>query len=122
MPSDTVMSESRAIPEEILQSPAWHRATMLAERAASLHSRPRGADRVEINHASAARRLERWRSGPPFDDDARFAQRLAQDSLTEVDLRRLLGEPIEAVRDRRDKSIASSECLLFYRHGVLNTR
>jgi len=116
------MSASRAVPDEIVQSPAWHRATTLAERAASLDCRRREADSDEMDHALAARRLERWRSEPPFDDDACFAQRLAQDSLTEVDLRRLLGEPIEAVRDRRDKSIASSECLLFYRHGVLNTR
>jgi type 2 lantibiotic biosynthesis protein LanM len=99
------MSASRAVPDEIVRSPAWHRATTLAERAASLHSRRRGANSDEMDHALAARRLERWRSKPPFDHDACFAQRLAQDSLTEVDLRRLLGEPIEAVRDRRDESL-----------------
>jgi type 2 lantibiotic biosynthesis protein LanM len=96
------MSASRAVHDAILQSPLWHRATTLAERVASLQSQPSEPGSDGVDHDRASRRLERWRSEPPFDDDTCFAQRLAQDGLTEVDLRRLLGEPIEAVRDRPD--------------------
>src|SRR5262249_61679204 len=48
----------------------------------------------------AQRRLQRWRSQAPFATDSAFAERLALDGLSEEDLFRLLGEPIEAVHSR----------------------
>jgi len=45
-------------------------------------------------------RLQSWKSQRPFDSESYFEQRLAFDSLTETQLRHLLAEPVEALRER----------------------
>ena len=50
--------------------------------------------------------MTRWRGQEPFPDDGFFARRLALDGLTESELRALLGEPAEAVREREPETPA----------------
>ena len=83
-----------------LRDPCWYRALSLTERLASLRGGRQATDEVAIDAAGAERRLRRWRDREPFATDGFFARRLAADGMDEADLRRLLGEPIEAVRDR----------------------
>ena len=83
-----------------LHHPSWYRALTLTERLASLRQdRPATRD-VAVDAGRAERRLRRWRDQDPFSTDGFFARRLAADGMNEDDLWRLLGEPIEAVRDR----------------------
>jgi type 2 lantibiotic biosynthesis protein LanM len=81
-------------------SPSWCRALTLAERGATLTSNhgagPRQADNFELGR----RRLERWRSQPPFTTDPYLAQRLTLDGLDEERLQHLLGEPVEDLYQR----------------------
>jgi type 2 lantibiotic biosynthesis protein LanM len=83
-----------------LRHPSWYRALALTERLALLHEGPETARVLVIDADRAGRRLRRWRDQAPFPKDGWFARRLAVDGLDEDDLRRLLGEPAEAVRDR----------------------
>ena len=71
----------------------------MTERIASLHS-AQYASLNEVEAEKAARRLQRWRSHPPYATDSHFAQHLEMAGITEDVFRGLLGEPIEAVRDR----------------------
>ena len=71
----------------------------MTERIATLRTAPY-KPRNKGDAEKAERRLQRWRSQPPFSEDLPFAQRLATAGITEDDFRELLGEPIEAVRDR----------------------
>jgi hypothetical protein len=83
-----------------LQHPSWYRALTLTERlASSRQDRPATGD-VAVEAGRAEQRLRRWRDQDPFATNGFFDRRLAADEMTEHDLRRLLGEPIEAVRDR----------------------
>jgi hypothetical protein len=92
-----------------LQHPSWYRALTLTERLASLREDRQTARDVAVDAGRAERRLQRWRDQDPFSTDGFFARRLAADAMNEDDLRRLLGEPIEAVRDR---SLAPPDWLL----------
>ncbi len=83
-----------------LQHPSWYRALTLAERLASLRQDRQTARDVTVDAGRAERHLRRWRDQDPFSKDGYFARRLAADGMNEDDLRRLLGEPIEAGRDR----------------------
>ena len=83
-----------------LHHPSWYRALTLTERLASLREDRQAARDVAVDAGRAERRLRRWRDQDPFSTDGFFARRLAADGMNEDDLRRLLGEPIEAVRDR----------------------
>lgn len=83
--------------ESSFQSPEWYQAIALTERIASLKI---ARSQSEINAELARRRIERWKSQAPFDKDNYFAQRLATDGISEEEFFRILGEPIEAVRDR----------------------
>ncbi len=74
--------------------PCWFQALTLDERAAL----PVPVERWDPE--LAARRLQRWRSQPPFADPALFALRLAADGLAEERLLRLLGEPPAALAAR----------------------
>src|SRR5262245_48223410 len=80
--------------------PAWYHAITLTERIASLQAVQGTAPTVAVNADHAERRMRRWRSQPPFATGSAFPQRLAMDGLSEEELLYLLGEPIEAVRDR----------------------
>ncbi len=77
---------------------AWYRALTLAERIASLRTSPGESFPVDLERAR--RRLKRWREKPPLSDELLFAQRLKGACLSEDELLRLLGEPVEAVRAR----------------------
>jgi hypothetical protein len=92
-----------------LHHPSWYRALTLTERLASLREDRQTARDVAVDAGRAERRLQRWRDQDPFSTDGFFARRLAADAMNEDDLRRLLGEPIEAVRDR---SLAPPDWLL----------
>ena len=76
----------------------WYKALTLSERAAGLR-RSRGPASL-VDDALAERRLNRWRGQEPFSQDGFFARRLALDGLSEDELRVLLGEPAEAIRER----------------------
>ncbi|HEX4966781.1 MAG TPA: type 2 lanthipeptide synthetase LanM family protein [Thermoanaerobaculia bacterium] len=82
---------------QFFSSPDWYRALTLSERAA-------GASvpglRSPGDDVLAAQRLERWRSQEPFVQDSFFGLRLAQEGIGVEDLRRLLGEPPEALAAR----------------------
>jgi type 2 lantibiotic biosynthesis protein LanM len=81
----------------------WYQAIALTERVALLKS---AESRFAINSDLAQRRIERWKSQSPFDKDDFFAQRLTTHSISEAEFLRILGEPIEAVRDRCSHSPA----------------
>jgi type 2 lantibiotic biosynthesis protein LanM len=55
---------------------------------------------VGIDRTRAERPFQHWKAQSPFGDSSYLTQRLAMDGLTEETFLRLLGEPIEAVRDR----------------------
>ncbi|MFY0525587.1 type 2 lanthipeptide synthetase LanM family protein [Archangium gephyra] len=74
----------------------WYRALSLLERAATL---PEGST-PPVDAGLAQKRMKRWRSRPPMDQEALFSRRLATDGLTEARFFQLLGEPPEVVRDR----------------------
>ncbi len=75
----------------------WYKALTLSERAAPLR---RSGSTPAVDDALAERRLNRWRGQRPFSQDGFFARRLALDGLSEDEIRILLGEPVEAIRER----------------------
>ncbi|MEQ9672108.1 type 2 lanthipeptide synthetase LanM family protein [Coleofasciculus sp. G2-EDA-02] len=81
-------------------SSAWYQALSLIERIASLSSVERNTENSQVDTNLAERRRQRWQSQPPFNTDSYFAQRLAIDGITEEEFIDLLGEPIEAVKNR----------------------
>src|SRR5687768_9116292 len=87
----------------IEQSSAWHQAATLKERLASLHAQPATAPQIEIDQERGERRLQRWRTQPPFDKDTFFEQRLKMDGTTEDELRLLLSESADHVQARDPK-------------------
>jgi type 2 lantibiotic biosynthesis protein LanM len=85
--------------QSCFQTPGWYHAVPLTERLALRRAgeQPRdGTGNADLGRG----RLQQWRSEPPFSEGPYFAQRLALDGLSEDDLFRLLGEPIEAVQER----------------------
>lgn len=84
-----------------LQQSSWYRALTLPERLASLRAQAAGKAAVSVGNAEQAeRRLQKWKSQPPFEQPSFFVDRLALDGAMEEDLCLLLGEPIEAVQAR----------------------
>jgi hypothetical protein len=81
-------------------SALWYGAVTLPERIALLRASSHKTVVVEVDTDLSARRLQSWKSQPPFDKDTYFAQRLSSDEITEEDFRRVLGEPLEALRAR----------------------
>jgi hypothetical protein len=79
---------------------SWYRAITLAERVASLHAVQGTIPTVAVSAGHGERRLQRWRSQPPFTAGSYFSQRLAMGGISEEELLYLLSEPIEAVCDR----------------------
>lgn len=84
----------------LCHEPGWYHALTLIERLASLHATPSDRSDITRDLERARQRRARWQAQPPFAHAAAFARRLASDGMTEDDLDHLLGEPIEAVRDR----------------------
>lgn len=81
-------------------SSAWYNATTLTERIVSQRLMQKTDPNIAINIELALRRIQRWKSQPPFTIDSYFTQRLAIDGMTEEELFYFLGEPIEAVKNR----------------------
>ncbi|GHH02110.1 type 2 lanthipeptide synthetase LanM family protein [Comamonas sp. JC664] len=75
----------------------WVFGHFLEERLPSLRD---GATPPPMDEARARRRLERWRKQEPLSRDAIWALRLRTSEVTEQELRTLLGEPAEALRER----------------------
>src|SRR5438132_13939121 len=75
----------------------WFHAATLAERVAA---DPCGDTVTVAIDDQAEFRLQAWKSQAPFSEPSSFERRLAFDHLTETHLRRLLGEPIEALQRR----------------------
>ena len=73
---------------------AWHRSANLAERVRSLRGLPahRATWRDE-ERARGQRRLEQWRSQPPFPSGTAFAQRLTQVGVSEEEFVEVLSGP-----------------------------
>jgi type 2 lantibiotic biosynthesis protein LanM len=80
-----------------LQDPAWYRALTLPERLAHLE---KGSAQGEYDVERAERRLQKWKKQYPFEKEDFFAQRLTVDQVTEDELRFLLGESAQGLRDR----------------------
>ncbi len=83
----------------------WYRAVTLAER---LRTRQSASDDsaapVEDSYRNDDERLKfciaSWKSQRPFNDPEEFQRRLSLDNLTERDLRHLLTESVDAIRNR----------------------
>jgi type 2 lantibiotic biosynthesis protein LanM len=88
------------------EHPDWYKALTLSGRAAALRRSPHALSSAIVDEALADRRLARWRGQEPFPENGFFARRLALDGLTESELRTLLGEPAEAIRERETKTPA----------------
>ena len=84
----------------IEENSTWHQAATLRERLATFHAESATAPQIEINQELAERRLQRWRTQPPFDTSTLFEQRLKRDGTTEDQLRLLLGESADHMRAR----------------------
>ena len=84
----------------IFQDPSWYRALTLTERFASLRSTGHRPHKVHVDFDLAKRRIQAWKKQFPFTTETHFQQRLNLDGMDEEDFLYLLGEPMEAVRDR----------------------
>lgn len=85
--------------KDLWQAPTWYNALSLTERMAreqvcARDMLPKHQELID----SATQRLSAWRTQPPFDHGAFFAERLASDALTEADLLALLAEPAADVK------------------------
>ncbi len=86
--------------QQCFQMPAWYRAIPLTERIALFNRISDKTPKVEVNTELAQQRLHRWQSESSFKADSHFAQRLEMEGITEEEFLYLLGEPIEAVKER----------------------
>jgi type 2 lantibiotic biosynthesis protein LanM len=92
----------------ISNSLSWYEALTLTERLDSLRAlRPSQTAlpctlqiMPQIDAVRANRLLNRWRAQAPFDKEAVFLQRLRLDGITEDELKYLLGETVESLRER----------------------
>ena len=76
----------------------WYRAATLTER---LVVGPLPYATEPLAEDDLARyRWQSWKSQPPFDDETVFAQRLALDGLTEMQLHHLVAEPVATLGAR----------------------
>ncbi len=86
--------------QESFQESDWYRAITLTERIASLSLEQNQKLNIDFNADLAQRRLQSWNSQSSFTTDSYFAERLATDGITEREFLSLLGESIEAVKQR----------------------
>lgn len=85
----------------IVEDLNWYRAATLVERLAAGPLPPtteatESPTEDELTHY----RWQSWQAQPPFDEAAAWAQRLALDNLTELQLHHLVAEPLEALPAR----------------------
>ncbi|MEA5552683.1 type 2 lanthipeptide synthetase LanM family protein [Anabaena cylindrica UHCC 0172] len=91
------------------QSEAWYHALTLTERITFLNGDTCHTPNKNIDGKLAKHLIERWRS--QFSTGKLFEQRLTVDGINENEFLELLGEPINAVRDRCSTTPAWLECL-----------
>jgi type 2 lantibiotic biosynthesis protein LanM len=84
------------------QRAEWYNAATLSERLELVRTEPE----VESNSRLADHRMRKWRSQSPFTVETYFSQRLASDSITEVEFQHVLGIPVQALQ--RHLNIESS--------------
>ena len=80
-------------------NPLWYQALTLAERAPTVESAI-----SEFDASEAQRRLQEWQLQSPFEQQNIFADRLAQDGLTEEALLALLGESPDDLAARQKET------------------
>ncbi len=83
--------------QEYFQASNWYRAVTLTERIISQKAEP---NQKSVNADLAQRRMNRWQNQTPFNTDSYFAERLALDDISQEDFFSLLGESIDAVKER----------------------
>ncbi|MBR8827891.1 MAG: type 2 lantipeptide synthetase LanM family protein [Gomphosphaeria aponina SAG 52.96 = DSM 107014] len=78
-----------------IQKAAWYEGLTLRER-----TKLRPPNYQEFDQKKAERRLKKWRSQTPFNQDYYYEQRLLSDGLTNESFTYLLGEKAEALKKR----------------------
>jgi type 2 lantibiotic biosynthesis protein LanM len=82
-----------------LRQADWYAAATLRERIAlQFLDRPKGG--AALNADLSSRRLQRWRSQAPFENEALFLQRLAADGLTLESFAAILGQTAASIHER----------------------
>jgi hypothetical protein len=95
------MAVTKEIDGELRCSPTWYRALSLAEHVAEYQGEGGGDFLTNGKDDSrSARRFQAWKAQRPFEKGTIFAERLAQDSISEEGLLALLSEPAESLRAR----------------------
>ncbi len=98
---DTPLSELPQAAPAWWQHPGWYRALTLSERLASRPATPLHQAGLDAGRREKAEsKLQQRKAQAPFHSGAYFAERLAQDGITEQDLLLLLDEPLEEVQAR----------------------
>ncbi len=98
---DITLSERAQAAQAWWQRPGWYRALTLSERLDTRPAAPHQWAALDAGRrARAESRLHQWKAQAPFHSGASFAERLAQDGITEHDLLLLLAEPIEDIQER----------------------
>lgn len=82
---------------DLCQQPGWYRALTLRERVEELLTWENSDPQAE---QQARAKIAQWRAQNPFQSGSYFAERLAQDGITEDDLLHLLTETPASLRDR----------------------
>ena len=83
----------------IFQNAEWCQAITLKEHIASWNAAQSTSPKIAMNADLALRRMDCWKSQPPFDNDSYFEKRLATEGMSEEEFLYILGEPIAAVRN-----------------------
>lgn len=83
--------------QDYFQAANWYQGLKLTERVASLGRSGRWNAENGCNAELAERRIQRWRSQNPFTKSTFFAEKLAQEGITEQEFRFLLGESMRAL-------------------------
>lgn len=98
---DATTSKVTQVTEQtLLQRSDWCKALTLRERISLFRVSPSQIDKKTTPDTTVERRLQRWRTQPPFSSNpSLFAQRLASDAITEAELLHILGEPTIVIRN-----------------------
>jgi len=84
----------------LFQKPDWCLALTLTERISTLNRASFLSNSDGTGSDFGQRRLDRWRKQSPFSKHSFFQQRLEADGLDKETFLHILGEPVEAVKDR----------------------
>ena len=84
----------------VLESSDWYHAIIMSERVASLRGIPPESLKVESTNELIRQRMQRWSSQYPHTRGTYLAQCLVTHKVSSETFLHILGEPIEAVRNR----------------------